>query len=518
MLSKSGGSNYPPCHYYYDGRDENPGNTVGFRNRNYRILESYSLEESEAKIHILTDEISTLYYIEEPKLSDEDRSFLCSVRANIPRILLRDRSSCRDCGEGVEYLIEEFLREWDGPSPERMQTIKYYLKRDLRGYGIIDPMMRDSKLEDISCTGPGIPIYVYHRSYGNMESNRMFHEKEMLDSFVIYLSQKGGKMVTVSDPILDSTTPEGNRVNAAFGKEVTSRGSMFSIRLFRKVPFTPADLVRLGTASPELLSFLWIMTEWRKNILIIGESGAGKTSTLNALSYFIPPRAKIVSIEDTREINIPHKNWIPAVTRGVRIGGFLPSEQGAEVVDMFDLVRVALRQRPEYLIVGEIRGREAFSLFQAMSTGQTTFATVHAGSLPSLINRLENPPLNVPSVMLSSVDLVVKVSLINTAGRIERKITSVTGITGFDIENGNITAQNVYEWNQQKDEFEFLYPRPYLKMVAEGGDMDEENLLNNISLRARIIEKISWDKERETGFQESLDSYHFPGTEREGKN
>ncbi|MGC8645365.1 MAG: type II/IV secretion system ATPase subunit [Thermoplasmata archaeon] len=468
------------------------------------------MEGGRVKIYILASDSSTIYYIQEPNLTNDERSFLCSIRAAVPAILMGDRKRNAKHENYVDSLLSSFrspLRKEEG-FPNKLDAIKYYLERDLVGYGIIDPMIRDTKLEDISCTGPGVPIYVYHRSYGNLRSNRMFEERGALDSFVISLAQKGGKIVSVSDPILDSATPEGHRVSAMLGREVTSKGSTFSIRLFRKSPFSPLDLVRFRTASSELLAFMWVMAEWRRNVMVIGESGAGKTSTLNALSFFIPPWAKVVSIEDTREINIPHENWIPAVTRGVRAGGVTASQEGADVVDMFDLVRMALRQRPEYLIVGEIRGREAYSLFQAMSAGQTTLATMHAGSIASMFDRLENPPLDVPAVMLSSIDLVVKISLIKGEGRIERKISTVTGIQGIDPGSGEISTQNIFEWNRESDRFDFLYPEPYLRTIARSRSIEEEQFLDEVKRRAKLIDDLAAKGKDEAPLAYELDLYH----------
>jgi flagellar protein FlaI len=203
--------------------------------------------------------------------------------------------------------------------------------------------------------------------------------------------------------MLDATMPDGSRIQMTLSAEVTTKGSTFTIRKFRSDPITPTDLIEYNTMSPELIAYMWMAVENGINALIAGGTASGKTSTLNALALFIPRESKIVSIEETREINLPHKNWIPGVTRvgfGERIKDRLIGE-----IDLFDLMKAALRQRPEYILVGEIRGREAYVLFQAMATGHTTYSTVHADSAKSLIHRLEGKPIEIPRALLQSLDI-----------------------------------------------------------------------------------------------------------------
>ncbi|MEM0136636.1 MAG: type II/IV secretion system ATPase subunit, partial [Thermoplasmatales archaeon] len=376
------------------------------------------------------------------------------------------------------------------------------------GYGAIDPLIRDPEIEDVSCSGPEMPIYVYHRSYGNLRTNREFRSSRELNNFVVSLAQKGGKMITLSEPILDSSTPEGHRISATLGKEVTSRGSSFSVRLFRNNPLTPIDLIRTGTATSELMAFMWLMVEARRNILVIGESGAGKTTTLNAVSFFIAPWSKLVSIEEVRELNLPHRNWIPAVTRGVSTGEREREPGSPDIIDMFDLLRMALRQRPEYVIIGEIRGREAYSLFQAMSTGQTTLATIHADSLQSLINRLENPPLSIPTAMLTSIDILVKVSQAKIEGKIGRRISAVTALGGLSREYGDISAQGVFEWDQREDKIRFLYPRPYMRILSKQIGLEESELINEMSDRANFLSELAGKTDPFSRAQDIFRSIH----------
>jgi len=234
-------------------------------------------------------------------------------------------SSFSEREEYIDKTLEELLSKVEsGLEGVSLSRLKYFAKRDFLGYGKIDALLNDGNVEDISCDGVSIPLYVYHKKYQNLRTNIVFDGAQELNSFIVYLAQKGNKQISVSDPILDTSTPEGNRINATFGNEVTAKGGTFSIRIFNRVPFTPVDLVKLGTASQDLMAYLWLSVENGKNIVVLGGTGVGKTSTLNAITLFVPSTSKIVSIEDTREIKIPHKNWISAVTRsGVGEGRFV---------------------------------------------------------------------------------------------------------------------------------------------------------------------------------------------------
>ncbi|WP_319377852.1 type II/IV secretion system ATPase subunit [uncultured Methanocorpusculum sp.] len=252
--------------------------------------------------------------------------------------------------------------------PERIETLIYYLYRNFLGYGKLDPLLHDDKIEDITCNGANIPIFLYHRRFGNIETNCSFENIE-LNKFVLKLAQKADKQLSLTTPLVDAALPDGSRAQITYSDIVSSKGSSFTIRKFKADPMTPADLVAGGTYSSELMAYIWLAVENRKSMIIAGGTASGKTSTMNAASFFIPDVAKIVSIEDTREIQLPHINWLPMRTREST------ATVSAGNIDMFSLLRAALRQRPEYIIVGEVRGAEAQTLFQAMNTafeGKTT--------------------------------------------------------------------------------------------------------------------------------------------------
>ncbi len=418
------------------------------------ILKRYSID-SFVQVNIIRDtKTSRLLYNlvqEEPNEAESLilRNFVDFISKNSSKIRDLDRI---DKEKEIWAMLKSYFSEYVPDfSESQFERTYHYAVRNFLGYGRIDPLFNDDNVEDISCDGVSVPIYVYHRRYQNLRTNLAFSDPRELNSFIVMLAQRGNKQISVSDPILNASTPEGNRVNATFGNEVTSRGGTFTIRLFRKVPFTPVDLIMLKTATPALMAYLWMATELGKNIIIIGGTGVGKTTTLNAISLFVPPSSKVVSIEDTREINIPHKNWIPSVTRGGVGEGRFTTGKSAGEIDMFDLLVASLRQRPDYLIVGEVRGREAFNLFQAMSMGQTTLTTMHSESIDNMVSRLENKPLNIPRTMLGAIDVVVLQSQVKLEDRLERRITEVSEMVRTDSESNEITFNKVFSWDPNGD-------------------------------------------------------------------
>ncbi|HEC89941.1 MAG TPA: secretion system protein E, partial [Thermoplasmatales archaeon] len=327
--------------------------------------------------------------------------------------------------QSVRKIIDEYMLDVEDPN-----GILYVLKRDLLDLGKLSPLMKDHLVEDISCDGAGIPVYVYHRTHGSIRSNVIFNDEDELSGFVIRLAQKCGKHISIAHPMQDATLPDGSRVQMTLSSEVTTRGSTFTIRKFRENPFSPVDIINFHTMSPEMVAYFWMAVEYGVNALISGGTASGKTSTLNAIALFIPREAKIVSIEETREINLPHPNWIPGVARsgfGDVVDGKLAGE-----IDMYDLMKAALRQRPEYILVGEIRGREAYVLFQAMATGHVTYSTIHADSIKSLIHRLEGEPINIPRIMLQSLDIVALQTIVRVKNKRGRRCTQIIEIIDID--------------------------------------------------------------------------------------
>jgi flagellar protein FlaI len=322
-------------------------------------------------------------------------------------------------------------------------TLFYYIIREFAGYGRIDILMHDPDIEDISCDGHGIPIFIVHKQYESIKTNIVYKDADELDSFVVKLSQMCGKQISVYEPVVDGKLSDGSRLQTTLGRTITML-STFTIRRFREDPLTPIDLLNNNTISTELAAYFWLTIEKGCNILFCGGTATGKTTMLNALSLFVPPSYKIVSIEDTREINLPHENWIAGTTRS----GFTSTDilKTSRDIDMFDLIRVALRQRPRVIIVGEVRGKEAYSLFQAMTTGHLSYSTVHASDMHSLIQRLENPPISLPRALLTSLDSIVFLNSVIVKGNPVRRITNVTEIIELDAGTNRLVTMSPFEW------------------------------------------------------------------------
>jgi len=313
--------------------------------------------------------------------------------------------------------------------------------------GAIEPLINDPYIEDVSCSGVG-PLFIEHRIFGGLICGINFDNNEELDHYIISLSEKIGRPVTVREPIVDATLPDGSRVNIVYGGDVSKRGSNFTIRKFAATPMSILDLVAGGTLSYEMAAYISLMLSEGMNTFVSGETASGKTTMLNAISTFIPPQSKIVSIEDTPELQVPHPNWTREVVRGSGTSG--------SSVTMFDLLRAALRQRPNEIIIGEIRGEEGAIAFQAMQTGHACMATFHASSVEKLIQRLTGHPINIPKTYIDNLNVVIIMSAVRLAdGTPVRRILSINEIIEYDPETNSFGFIEVFRWDPATDTFEF---------------------------------------------------------------
>jgi archaeal flagellar protein FlaI len=389
----------------------------------------------------------------------------------------------------LRKMVDNKLQEWElGPGPTTKGRILYYLERDFIGYGIVDVPMTDSEVEDISCDGVAIPLYIYHRKYGSIRSNMRFHDSKELDDYVVWLAQRSGKHISVASPILDATVPDGSRLQATLGTHVTKRGSSFTIRRFRDNPFTPVDLLKFKTMSAEMMAYLWIAIENGQSMMVCGGTASGKTTTLNATLLFIPPQMKIVSIEDTRELNLPHENWVPSLTRAGFGAKNLTSGKAPGEIDMFDLLAAALRQRPQYLMVGEVRGAEAFIVFQAMATGKTCYTTFHAESVSAMVHRMENPPISLPRSLVSALNLVLLQRQVKVGTKMTRRVQSLTEIVGLDPETNELITNSVYSWNPADDTFLYSGHSYVYERVAMMKNLSMKEMEREVRNRAEMMD------------------------------
>jgi len=454
---------------------------------NIEVVELHPIHKPFSYIRIVYDNKKHEYQYEvlEPTLSIEENrifEFLKETLIKTMDIELTEFSEdeARDyLRKNVEIAIRDYSISLSDVSKEK---IMYYIIRDFLGYGKIDVLMYDPMIEDISCDAPRVPIYIYHRNYESLKTNISFSSEAELDSFVIQLAQKCGRHISIARPLMDATMPDGSRIQACLSREVSSMGSNFTIRRFREEPLTPSHLVEFNTISPEIAAYFWLAIENGASAVLAGGTASGKTTSLNALCLFIPPEMKIVSIEDTREINLPHPNWIASVTRE----GTAESGEGSKV-GMFDLLKAALRQRPEYILVGEIRGEEAVVLFQAMATGHTVYSTMHADSIFSVVHRLEGDPINIPRIQLQALNIVAIQAMIRIGRKRVRRIKKIVEIVGIDPTTDDILTNEVFSWNPRKDSFDYYGKGHVLDNVAEQRNWTDKELNEEFTRRRDVI-------------------------------
>ncbi|WP_456469426.1 type II/IV secretion system ATPase subunit [Archaeoglobus sp.] len=378
---------------------------------------------------------------------------------------------------------------------EQYKALEYALIRDKVGLGVLEPYIRDKYIEDISCSGLG-PIFIEHKIFKGLKSVIEFRDEETLNKFIIRLAERIGKPVTYKDPIVDATLPDGSRINIVFGNDISKNGSNFTIRKFNETPFSVLQLIEFGSLDYMIAGYLWLLISEGMSGFICGETASGKTTLLNAITAFIRPEAKIVSIEDTPELQVPHKNWTREVTRGSTRGGTL-GEGGGSDVTMFDLLKAALRQRPNYILVGEIRGVEGNIAFQAMQTGHPVMSTFHAATVEKLIQRLTTEPISVPKTFIDNLNFVVIQSAVRRPdGKLVRRVLSVSEIVGYNPQKGGVSFIEVFQWDPVTDTHVFTgYGSSYIleqKIATRLGIPPNKKKLiyEEVEKRAKILKKL----------------------------
>ena len=454
---------------------------------NEKIIREYWIHRPFLKVVITFNKSTSekTYVAVEPMLVKEEVQLLDEIYKDLEDVLmLKDVSISPEAkAEILVKTYKDIVREYGVIISDVLNAkYLYYLFRDFLGIGVIEPIMDDPYIEDIHCDGYDIPVYVYHKEFGNLRTYLKFSQ-EALDRYVQALVQICNKHISHGNPIIDATLPDGSRLQATYGMDVTPRGSSFTIRKFSEDPLTPIDLLRLGTYTAEQLAYFWMAVENKLNVMIIGETASGKTTTLNALLMFVPPEAKIVSIEDTREIALMHENWVAEVTRQA-IG-----DQEKEI-DMYDLLKTSLRQRPDYIVVGEVRGREAQTLFQAMSTGHAAYATLHAGDIQQAIYRLENEPLNVPRSMIQFLDIIIVQIQWTKGGVKKRRAKGVYEVLGIDPSDKNLLINEVYVWDPYSDAYILSGVMKKLEKIAMVTGDDLDSTYSELRRREAFLKKL----------------------------
>lgn len=446
----------------------------------------YTLVAPFSYVHIYWDKknYEVIYEVEEPVLNEKEKEYKEQIINAMKNLVNFEEIVEKNEEKLLVYIDKRFkilakelgiFMEYDS-----YKKIYYYLVRDFIGFNEVDPLLRDYFVEDIECNGINNHIYIVHRVFRNVRTNISFKDTDILSSFIEKLAQRCGKYISYANPILDGSLPDGSRVNATYTKDITSKGPTFTIRKFTKTPWTPPKLLTMNTLSPEMLAYLWLLVEYRMNILITGGTSAGKTTLLNAASFFIPPEARVVSIEDTRELNLPQENWLPSVVRNATGTGKLSE------IDLFVLLKSSFRQNPDYVIVGEVRGKEAYVLFQGMASGHSSISTIHADSVDTVIKRLETPPIELSPTLLNVLDCVCIMTHAIVKKQETRKLREIVEIVNVTPE-GIALTNTPFVWNAVDDKFYFKKTSKIFEKIAQRYGLQMEELQTEFRRRVRII-------------------------------
>lgn len=393
------------------------------------------------------------YNVFKQKYSSEEKLLLSELRENLVDLAISSDESLQVNEDKLLNDIKNFLfaklannSQNNAISNEYLDNLARKLFQDLVGYGEIDPLIRDDNLEEIMVIGIDKPVFVYHREYGMMKTNILFKDAGEVMNLIDSIARQINRRIDQESPILDGRLPDGSRVNATI-PPISADGPSMTIRKFKRDPLTIIDLINSKTISVELAAFFWLCFDGlgvkSANAIISGGTSSGKTTTLNALSSFINPKERIITIEDTLELQIPHEHVIRMETRP-------PNVENRGELTMNDLVKNSLRQRPDRIIVGEVRGSEAITLFTALNIGHSGFGTLHSNDARETITRLTNAPMSVPNIMISAIDFIIMQNRIYRSDGVSfRRISEVAEVSG--IEEGVIQLNKIFEWDPQSD-------------------------------------------------------------------
>jgi flagellar protein FlaI len=443
---------------------------------------------------IVEDEKNDVKYsVLEPTLTESDKIALAELKNILWDELTINMKNLKDQQSAEEFLkykvLETAVKYNITLDSKTLGKYQYFITRDFLGYGKIDGIMRDENVEDVSCDGVNSPVFVWHRKYESIPSNIVFDTSQELENFVFKLAYLCGRHISIAQPILDGTLNDGSRAQVTYGTEVTPKGSTFTIRKFKKSPLTITDLIIYKALSTEIAAYYWFIIENRHSVMIGGDIGGGKTSMLNAISLFIRPTLKIVSIEDTQEIRLPHQNWEMMVTRqGLGTGAGAVGEAGIGSISMFDLLRAALRQRPDFIIVGEIRGEEAYALFQAMATGHLGLTTIHAENVQGVLHRLTTKPMNIPHTQVENLNAISIVRRLVVNNVSLRRTISVSEMVGWNKQKDDFEIQDIFKWDTEKDIYVKVGRSPLLDKIAAQWGYSPEEIDEELKIRQTILD------------------------------
>ena len=467
---------------------------------NFGALDNYPLKPPFSYALIVQDKNTSelSYFVDEIPMSREEQEASTELRK-----ILESRLQAPQEGESPAAsfqrqfpdIVAECPRAMEGITSVGARKISYYLERDVAGFGRIDPIMSDPNIEDISCNGASKPVYLWHRKYENIRTNISFADEEELDDFVMKLVHKAGKHISLAFPVVDATLPGKHRLAVYYKKEVTPLGTSFTIRKFREDPLTIIDLIQNETISPELAAYLWLLVENKFSSMIIGATGAGKTTSLNAVAGLVHPQHKIITVEEVSEINLLRENWVSTISRS----GFGAESSGE--VPLFDLIKAAVRHRPDWVIVGEVRGEEAYVLFQALATGHGGLCTMHAEDAETAIKRLTQPPMNIPATIIPLMHCVVSVKHVKIPVLVEharnvskRKFMKVSEIRSSD------SIHDVFVWDSSTDTYREDIQNSYIfRQISEKWNLPFDYILKEFERRKTVLERLAEKNIRSCG-------------------
>jgi flagellar protein FlaI len=383
----------------------------------------------------------------------------------------------------LPIILEDHKEAFGDTNQVGLRKIEYYLEKDLIGYGRIDGLISDPYIEDISCLGINKPVYIYHRKYGSIRTNIVFAAEEELDDFITRVVHRQGKHVSIAHPIVDLSLPGKHRLAVSFGKETTPAGTSFTIRKFRDDPLTIVDLIMNETIDESIAAYLWMLMENKMSVMVVGPTGAGKTTALNAIACLVRPDFKMISVEEVQEINLPQENWVSTIART----GFGGDSDGE--VTLYDLIKSAVRHRPALILVGEIRGEEAYVLFQALATGHGGLCTMHADDVETVIKRLTQPPMKIPQSILSLMNCVIVVKQVNISSlNLRQRKKSMRKFVKISEIDSNGTPQEVFNWNISSDTFHQDLEKSYLlNKIAQNLDAPLSVVQQEFERRKQIL-------------------------------
>jgi flagellar protein FlaI len=464
--------------------------------RGYKIVERYPLYEPFAHAAIARSPVSGdyKYILDELQLDILERN----VYDRILEILLAEIASPETEIEDprqffvteAEKIVGKYRISLGWLPDVSWSKILYHAQRNLVGFGRIDALMRDQNIEDISCDGVEKPVYVWHRRYENLETNLVFHDDQEVDDAVVKLVHMAGKHVSSAFPIVDASLPGKHRLAVCYRREVTPFGTAFTIRKFRDDPYSIIDLINLGTLSEEMAAYFWICLENRASLMVLGGTASGKTTFLNAIACLIKPGSKIITIEETAELNLPHENWVSLIARrSYGLGENLTGE-----VTLFDLVKTSMRHRPDLIVVGEIRGSEAYTLFQALATGHGGMATMHADSIESAVKRLIQKPMDIAPSYMPLMNIVASIQRVHLPQSKTGEMTAYRRILSVDEIADYEDYRNTFKWKAAGDiHISQLKNGMMLNSITESRGISWKELMDEMKRRENVLR---WMRQR----------------------